>query len=137
MAIMCDECKCSIYLETNADGTKQYGGCENECACCNIVAPGLELRARQILATTDEDRDEGDDETNPIIFAESGPNRFSVMTLFFEDKPGGANDGVTIQEDLELNEITIKYFTEAYADTIELSSGPVYEWALNYYKENF
>ena len=96
----------------------------------------LELRARQILATTDEMRDEAD-ENNPIIFAESGPNRFSVMSLFFEDKVGGVNDGVTIQEDLELNEITIKYFTEAYADTIELTSGPVYEWALNYYKENF
>lgn len=96
----------------------------------------LELRARQILETTEADREAGD-ETNPIIFAESGPNRFSVMSLFFEDKPGGINDGVTIQEDLELNEITIKYFTEAYADTIELESGPVYEWALNYYKENF
>jgi hypothetical protein len=96
----------------------------------------LDLRAAQILATTDADREAGD-ETNPIIFAEHGPNRFNVMTLFFEDKPYGVNDGVTIQEDLELNEITVKYFTEAYADTIELESGPVYEWAINQYKENF
>ena len=94
----------------------------------------LKLRGLQILATTDEMRDEAD-ENNPIIFAESGPNRFSVMSLFFEDKVGGVNDGVTIQEDLELNEITIKYFTDT--DTTELTSGPVYEWALNYYKENF
>jgi hypothetical protein len=35
MAIMCEECKCSIYLEEQADGTKEYGGCENECSCCN------------------------------------------------------------------------------------------------------
>jgi hypothetical protein len=94
----------------------------------------LELRARQILETTEEDRYTGD-ETNPIIFAESGPNRFNVMSLFFEDKPGGINDGVTIEEDLETCHITVKYFTDD--NTTELTSGPVYEWAINHYKENF
>ena len=96
----------------------------------------LDLRAAQILAITDADREAGD-ETNPIIFAEHGPNRFNVMSLFFEDKPGGINDGVTIEEHLGSGDITVKYFTEAYADTIELESGPVYEWAINHYKENF
>ena len=35
MAMMCEECKCSIYLEDKPDGTRSYGGCENECPCCN------------------------------------------------------------------------------------------------------
>ena len=100
----------------------------------NSLNNNLVVRGVQILATTDEDRDAGD-ENNPIIFAESGPNRFQVMSLFFEDKPGGINDGVTIQEDLELNEITVKYFTDN--NSMEITSGPVYEWALNYYKENY
>jgi hypothetical protein len=40
MAVMCEECKCSIYLEEQADGTKKYGGCENECTCCNTEGEG-------------------------------------------------------------------------------------------------
>jgi hypothetical protein len=87
-----------------------------------------------VLATSDADRDAGD-ETNPIIFAESGPNRFNVMSLFFEDKPGGINDGVTIEEHLGSNDITVKYFTDD--NTTEITSGPVYEWAINHYRENF
>ena len=94
----------------------------------------LELRNSQVLATTDEVRDT-DDETNPVIFAEHGPNRFKVMSLFFEDKQGGVNDGVTIEEDLDLNTITIRYFTDISSE--ELTSGPVYEWALKFYEENF
>ncbi len=35
MAVMCEECKCSIYLEEQPDGTKKYGSCENGCPCCN------------------------------------------------------------------------------------------------------
>jgi hypothetical protein len=132
MAIMCEECKCSIYLD---DNTGDYGGCESGCPCCNQNLNELiAIRAAQVLAITDEDRAAGD-ETNPIIFAESGPNRFNVMTLFFEDKPGGINDGVTIEEHLGSNDITVKYFTDD--NTTEITSGPVYEWAINQYKENF
>ena len=40
VAVMCEECKCSIYLEEQADGTKKYGGCENECTCCNTEGEG-------------------------------------------------------------------------------------------------
>lgn len=35
MAIMCEECKCSIYLEEQPDGSMEYGGCESGCDCCN------------------------------------------------------------------------------------------------------
>lgn len=35
MAVMCEECKCSIYLEDKADGSREYGGCDNGCECCN------------------------------------------------------------------------------------------------------
>jgi hypothetical protein len=96
----------------------------------------LELRARQILETTEAHREAGD-ESNPVIFAEHGPNRFNVMSLYFEDTPYGINDGVTIEEHLGTGDITVKYFKRDYADTIELDNGPVYEWALNHYKENF
>lgn len=91
----------------------------------------LSERAAQILAYTDEDRDAMDD-SNPITFAESGPNRFHLMSLFFSDRDG-SSDGVQIQEDADLNEITIKYFKDGEPD-IELTEGPVYDWALAMYK---
>lgn len=94
----------------------------------------LEKRNAQVLAVTDEDRDEMNEE-NPVIFAESGPNRFSLMSMFFEDKVGGDNDGVQIQEDLDCGEITVKYFTEK--GEVELTEGAVYDWAVNHYRENF
>ena len=141
MAVMCETCKCSIYLETQADGTRAYGGCENECVCCNgsDILEVLQTRNEQVIALTDEMREEleGADDmgvSNPILFAEQGPNRFKVMSLFFEDVAGGHNDGVKIQEDLDLGEITITYFTDE--DETELTQGAVYDWALNFYKTN-
>jgi hypothetical protein len=86
----------------------------------------LSERAAQILAYTDEDRDAMDD-SNPITHAESGPNRFHLMSLFFSD-----SDGVQIQEDADLNEITVRYFKDNEAD-IELTEGPVYDWAIEQY----
>jgi Zn-finger protein len=35
MAVMCEVCKCSIYLEDMPDGSREYGGCESGCECCN------------------------------------------------------------------------------------------------------
>lgn len=35
MSIMCEECKCSIHLENQPDGSREYGGCDNGCQCCN------------------------------------------------------------------------------------------------------
>lgn len=89
----------------------------------------LEQRERELLALTESDREEGND-TNPIIFAESGPNRFNIMSLFF---PG--DDGVRIEEDLELNAITVYYFNEE--GQTQLTAGAIYEWATKYYEENF
>jgi hypothetical protein len=89
----------------------------------------LQQREAELLATTEADRDEMN-ENNPIVFAESGPNRFRVMTLFFPD-----NDGVTIQEDLELNEVTVSYFNNE--GQVELGEGALYDWAINYYTDNF
>ena len=40
------------------------------------LSESLKEREAQVLAVTEEDREEMD-ENNPIIFAESGPNRFS------------------------------------------------------------
>ena len=42
----------------------------------------LDQRTSQLLAITTDQRDQMD-ESNPIIFAETGPNRFAVMSLFF------------------------------------------------------
>ena len=94
----------------------------------------LEERNAQVLAVTEDDREEMD-ENNPVVFAESGPNRFSLMSMFFEDKVGGTNDGVQIQEDLDCGEITVKYFTDE--GEIQLTEGAVFDWAVNHYKENF
>ena len=126
---MCETCKCSIYLEEQTDGTMEYGGCESGCACCNEdIAGKLAERVAQILAITDEVRDEYSDE-NPILHAEQGPNRFALMSLFFTD-----NDGVRIEEDLDLNIITVTYFTDD--NDLIVTDGALYEWAIDFYKHN-
>ena len=137
MAAMCETCKCSTYYDEEKDSYH----CENECVCCNgsDILEVLQTRNEQVIALTDEMREEleGADDmgvSNPILFAEQGPNRFKVMSLFFEDVSGGRNDGVKIQEDLDLGEITITYFTDE--DETELTEGAVYDWALNFYKTN-
>ena len=136
MAIMCEVCKCSIYLEEQPDGTREYGGCENECPCCSEdIAGKLAERVAQILALTEDaraDLEETEDmgDSNPIIHAEQGPNRFAVMSLFFTD-----NDGVRIEEDLSLNEITVTYFTDD--NDLIVKDGAFYEWATNYYRDNY
>ena len=134
MAIMCEECKCSIYLEKQEDGTMEYGACENGCSCCSgedmkALEQTLSERVAQLLAITEEQRDAGE-ENNPILHAESGPNRFALMSLFFTD-----SDGVKIEEDLDINTITVTYFTDL--EELEIKEGALYEWAINYYKENY
>ena len=81
------------------------------------------------MALTDDDRDAAD-ESNPIIYAEGGPNRFALMSLFFTD-----NDGVRIEEDLSLGDITVEYFTDT--ESVQLTEGAVYDWAINYYRDNY
>jgi hypothetical protein len=133
MPVMCETCKCSIYL---IDGTRDYGGCESGCPCCNEnVGALLSLRIAQILALTDEKREyysEAEDmgDSNTIIHAESAPNRFATMSLFFTD-----SDGVQIQEDLDLHDITVKYFTDD--NEMLVTEGPFYDWAVNYYRSNY
>jgi len=99
----------------------------------------LQTRNEQVIALTDEVRaelEEAEDmgASNPIIFAEQGPNRFRTISLFFEDVAGGDNDGVNITEDTDLGEITVKYFTDR--DEIELTEGAVYDWAIDFYRNN-
>lgn len=88
----------------------------------------LKLRESQLLAITEADREEMD-EDNPIIHAETGPNRFAILSMFFTD-----NDGVQIQEDLDLRELTVKYFTDD--GEVEVESGPLYDWAVDFYKHD-
>lgn len=93
----------------------------------------LKEREEQVLALTEEKREElesQDDcgDSNPILHAEAGPNRFYILSAFFTD-----SDGVQIQEDLDLNELTVKYFTNE--GEIELTEGTLYDWAVSYYKE--
>lgn len=89
----------------------------------------LKEREAQVLATTNDDRD-AMDESNPVIYAEGGPNRFALMSLFFTD-----TDGVRIEEDLDLNTVTVIYFTDT--ESVELTEGAVYDWAINYYRDNY
>lgn len=122
MSLMCEKCKCTIGLDK---------GCDNGCSCCNgaTIESLIEERTAQLLSITEEQRDNGD-ESNPILYAEQGPNRFALMSLFFND-----SDGVQIQEDLELNEITVKFFNDSKEQ--EITAGALYEWAINYYRDNY
>ena len=52
------------------------------------------------------------------------------MSLFFND-----SDGVRIDEDLDLDAITVHYFTNG--EERELQEGALYDWAINYYRENY
>lgn len=137
MASMCEDCKCSTYYDEDKDTYH----CENECVCCNgsNILEVLQARNEQALALTEAVREaleEAEDmgESNPFIFAESAPNRFRMMSLFLEDVSGGNNDGVKITEDVESGEIEIEYFTDI--DQVPLTEGAVYDWALNFYKNN-
>ena len=99
----------------------------------HTLASLLEKRNEQVLATTEEDRNKIDGE-NPIVFAESAPNRFVLMSMFFEDVPGGHNDGVLIQEDTDLGDTIVKYFNDT--ESIEITEGAVYDWALAFYEKD-
>jgi hypothetical protein len=138
MASMCEDCKCSTYYDEEKDSYH----CENECVCCNgsNILEVLQARNVEALALTEAVREaleEAEDmgESNPFIFAESAPNRFRMMSLFLEDVSGGNNDGVKITEDVESGEIEIEYFTDI--DQVPLTEGAVYDWALNFYKNNY
>jgi hypothetical protein len=87
-----------------------------------------EIREAQLLALTQKLREEGDD-NNPILFAEAHPNRFRILSFFFPEE-----DGVKIQEDLDLGEISVEYFTDT--ETITLTEGALYEWALDLYRND-
>ena len=126
MALMCETCKCSTYFNEKLN---EYA-CENNCPCCNTnFLAEVKNYESILLATTDADRDTMND-ANPIIHAESGPNRFATMSLFFNE-----TDGVRIDEDIDVNEITIHYFTDG--GEIPLTDGALYEWALALYKERY
>lgn len=88
----------------------------------------LKLREEQLLALTEEERETGDD-NNPILHAESGPNRFHSITLFFPE-----GDGVKVETDLDLDIRTVEYFSEG--ETIELTEGPLYDWAVEIYEND-
>ena len=117
MPAMCNECRSSIPLS------------ESYCELCKPVLDldeGLKLREAQLLAITDR---EALDDSNPIGFAEAGPNRFRLLTLFFPN-----DDGIRVQEDLDLNEISVHYFNDR--ESVELKEGALYEWALDYYRND-
>lgn len=89
----------------------------------------LKLREQQVIALTEEEREIGDD-SNPILYAESGPCRYQSVTYWF---PG--EDGVVIEQNMDDEEdITVKYMNGD--ETIELTEGPLYEWAINQYDNN-
>jgi len=89
----------------------------------------LTTRTEQVKALTEADREEYSD-TNPIIFAEQGPNRYSFITLFFPE-----DDGVRITEDLDLGDIEVIYFDTTGKEQ-EIKEGALYEWAFDYYQSN-
>ena len=89
----------------------------------------LKQREAELLATTEEDREEGN-EANPIVFAEGGRNRLHIMTLFFPN-----DDGVKIERDLELDEVSVEYFNDI--ERVTLTEGALYEWAIDQYENHY
>jgi hypothetical protein len=90
----------------------------------------LALREEQAAAITDQIREEeSGNAENAILYAEAGPCRYQTITLFFPEE-----DGVRIEEDLDLHTTTVYYFTDK--EETELTQGALYEWAINYYEEN-
>lgn len=89
----------------------------------------LETRTAQVLAVTEREREELD-ENNPIIFAESGPNRFRSMSWFFPEE-----DGVELVEDIDTNTITVKYFNNEISIDLEEGS-PLWCWATEIYEND-
>jgi hypothetical protein len=92
------------------------------------VMPSIKQREEQLLALTELEREEGN-ESNPILFAEAGPNRFNILTFFFPE-----GDGVKIQTDLDLDETSVEYFNDS--ETIELTEGLIYDWAIDLYEND-
>ena len=94
----------------------------------------LTTREAQALALTDqvrEELEEASDDEHPFIYAEQGPNRYQSITWFFPE-----SDGVRVDQDLDLDpegeEVRVFYFNTEGSET-ELTSGPVYDWAVNQY----
>jgi hypothetical protein len=89
----------------------------------------LKQREAELLATTEADREEGN-EANPFVYAEGAPNRFRIMSFFFPNE-----DGVKIEEDLDLNEVSVEYFNDT--ERVTLTEGALYEWAIDRYENHF
>jgi uncharacterized membrane-anchored protein len=89
----------------------------------------LKLREQQVAALTEEEREKGDD-SNPILYAESGPCRYQSVTYWFPEE-----DGVIIEQNMDdEDDITVKYMNGD--ETIELTEGPLFEWAIDQYENN-
>lgn len=89
----------------------------------------LSEREEQAAAVNEADRDDLD-EKNPIVYAESAPNRFRTLSYFFPE-----GDGVEIVQDLDNDEeVSIFYFDNS--GRVELESGALYQWALDKWEED-
>ena len=91
----------------------------------------LQLREEQVLAVTEREREDVDTD-NPIIYAETAPNRFASMTLFFEEE-----DGVRIVEDIDLKIIEVFYFDTEGNETALEETSTLYQWASEYFQDNW
>lgn len=87
----------------------------------------LTEREAQAKQVTREERESGATD-NPLIEAEYYPNRFQSLTYFFPE-----NDGVKIEQDLDLDTIKVEYFFEGGSE--EITEGALYEWALERWEE--
>ena len=68
-------------------------------------------------------------EPNPLEEAEGFPNRFSVLSFFFDE-----GDGVEITQDLDNEEeVEVYYFSDS--GRVLLNEGSLYEWAMGLYDE--
>jgi hypothetical protein len=101
----------------------------------NDILEVLQTRNEQVIALTDEVRQELEEaedmgDSNPILYAESAPCRYQSVTYWFTEE-----DGVIIQQDMDIVEdITVKYMSGD--EIIELTEGPLYDWAIDQYESN-
>lgn len=89
----------------------------------------LKLREEQVLQVKEEERENGDD-SNPIIYAESGPCRYQSVTYWFPD-----GDGVIVEVNMDdEDDFTVRYMDGE--ESIDLTDGPLYEWAVEQYEND-
>ena len=95
------------------------------------LADDLKELEQALDEVTQEMREADGEPTNPILVAESAPNRFSTMSLFFDDIRG-----VRIERDNDLDSLAVYLFDDS--GEIELDEESLLaDWSREFFLDNY